>query len=309
MKTGNYKPVRSPIKWAGGKSRLRKLIVALIPEDHTCYVEPFGGAAWVLFAKPPSDVEVYNDIYGELVNFFRVIKNKPKEFLESFKWDLVSRQIFNELKATDPTTLSDVERAHRFFYLIMAGWGGESKEDYARFQTSISDGGGGNRLIGALNSLEQRIIPVYERLRRVIIEHLDWREVLERYDSPRTVFYLDPPYPENGVNYHHNMRSLGEHLQMIEILSRIRGRWILSSYEWMEKYIREIVPNAYVHKVSSYSGMKKKKHAGERVKNEEILVANFPPTDEFLLELERKSSAQKTDQDEALAPLLIAPPS
>ncbi len=307
MKMKNYEPVRSPIKWAGGKSRLRKLIVALIPEDHTCYVEPFGGAAWVLFAKPPSEVEVYNDIYGELVNFFRVVKTKPQEFLESFKWDLVSRQIFNELKATDPTTLSDVERAHRFFYLIMAGWGGESKEDYARFQTSISDGGGGNRLIGALKSLEQRILPVYKRLQGVIIEHLDWSEILEKYDSPKTVFYMDPPYPENGVNYHYNMRSLDEHLRMIKRLSQVKGRWILSSYEWMEKHIRKIIPDAYVHKVSSYSGMKKRKHAEERVKNEEILVANFPPTDEFMYDLERKASEEKSAQDEASIPLLIAP--
>lgn len=137
MTLGSYKPLRSPIKWVGGKSRLRKTIVSLFPEDHTCYVEPFGGGAWVLFAKPPSPVEVYNDIDGELVNFFRVLKEKPLEFIQSFKWALVSRETFYRLAQTDPSGLSDVQRAHRFFYLIMASWGGESSRKYPRFQIAV----------------------------------------------------------------------------------------------------------------------------------------------------------------------------
>lgn len=80
----DYQMVNSPFKWVGGKSRLRKQIVAILP-SHTCYVEPFAGAAWVLFAKPPSDVEVLNDIDQELVNFFRVVKEKPEELIASFE--------------------------------------------------------------------------------------------------------------------------------------------------------------------------------------------------------------------------------
>jgi DNA adenine methylase len=140
--------INSPIRWVGGKSRLRKQIVALLP-PHTCYVEPFAGAAWVLFAKPPSDVEVLNDIDQELVNFFRVVRDKPDELIASFDWTLVSRAEFKRMAALDPLQLSDVQRAHRFYYLVMAGWGGEM--DYPRFQTAITDGGHGNRLIGAMN--------------------------------------------------------------------------------------------------------------------------------------------------------------
>ena len=74
-----YKPLNSPIKWVGGKSRLRKYIVPLIP-SHTCFVDLFAGGAWVLFGKPKSEVEVLNDFDEELINFFRIVKYKPEEF-------------------------------------------------------------------------------------------------------------------------------------------------------------------------------------------------------------------------------------
>lgn len=182
--------ISSPIKWVGGKSRLRKLIVSLLP-THSCYVEPFAGAAWVLFAKPPSNVEVLNDIDKELVNFFRVVKEKPEELIASFDWELVSRAQFVRLAETDTSQLTDVQRAYRFFYIIMAGWGGEL--NYPRFQNSIIDGGHGNRLIGALMHLRERLEPVHARLRTVIIENLDWRDCIDRYDLPKTVMYVDPP--------------------------------------------------------------------------------------------------------------------
>src|SRR2546423_12755616 len=120
--TGKGKPqmLNSPIKWVGGKSRLRKQIIALLPA-HTCYVELFAGAAWVLFGKPLSDVEILNDIDQELVTFFRVIKEKPEELIAAFDLELVSRAEFGRLADLDSSRLTDVERAHRFYYLIMAG--------------------------------------------------------------------------------------------------------------------------------------------------------------------------------------------
>jgi DNA adenine methylase len=96
--------LNSPIKWVGGKSRLRKPILAMLPA-HTCYVEPSAGAAWVLFAKPPSDVEVLNDLDQELVTLFRVVKEKPEQLIESFEWELVSRAEFERLADLDPTQL------------------------------------------------------------------------------------------------------------------------------------------------------------------------------------------------------------
>jgi DNA adenine methylase len=269
-----YAMVNSPFKWVGGKSRFRKRIVAMLP-PHTCYVEPFAGAAWVLFAKPPSPVEVLNDINEELVTFFRVVKHKPEELIASFEWELVSRSEFERLAREDPSTLTDVQRAHRFYYIIMAGWGGEWQ--YPRFQTGITDGGHGNRLMGALKFLRERIEPVHARLRTVIIENLDWQECIDRYDRPQAVLYLDPPYPCNKVNYAHNMREWEDHRLLASRLREAKCRWILSSYDMHE--VREMYADYHIFDAKAFSGMKIKKNDTKRVLNEEVLITNYlPPT-------------------------------
>jgi DNA adenine methylase len=266
--------INSPFKWVGGKSRLRKYIIQLIPVEHTCYIEPFSGAAWVLFGKKPSPVEVLNDKDEELINFFRVIKNEPEELIKSFEWELVSRAEFERLATSDPKNLSNIQRAHRFYYLIMAGWGGEL--DYPRFQTSIKDGGHGNRLIGAIKTLRKRIEPVHQRLNTVIIENLDWKKCIERYDRSGTVMYLDPPYPGNGCNYYHNMKSWEEHQELANYLGNTKSKWILSSYDTNE--VKDLFKNKNdIHFISiqSSSGMSTKKNNKNKVVNRELLITNF----------------------------------
>ena len=272
--------INSPFKWVGGKSRLRKEIIPLIP-PHRCYVEPFSGAAWVLFGKPPSPIEVLNDIDEELINFFRVVKRRPEELLMSFDLELVSRSEFYRLADTDPKALSEIERAHRFYYLIMAGWGGEAR--YPRFQISTSDGGHGNRLIGALRTLRKRIEPVHERLKTVIIENLDWTECIERYDRPGSFMYLDPPYPGNGANYKHNIRSMEEHSVIAERLDRVQSKWMLSSYDTEE--VRTQFRHYNIVPIQSSSGMRSSETEArvsgrKRTLNREVLILNYEPTSE-----------------------------
>jgi|ERR1043166_5623267 DNA adenine methylase len=264
--------LNSPIKWVGGKSRLRNRIIPLLPA-HTCYVEPFAGAAWVLFGKRPSAVEVLNDREQELINFFRVVKEKPEELIKSFEWELVSRAEFERLAGLDAALLTDVQRAHRFYYLIMAGWGGELH--YPRFQTSITDGGHGNRLFGALKRLRQRLEPIHKRLSTVIIENLDWQDCIDRYDREGAVMYVDPPYPGNGCNYSQNMRDWDAHKLLSDRLGRARCKWILSSYDKLE--VRELFAQYFITPVQSSSGMNTEKNGSTRVLNKEILITNFPP--------------------------------
>ena len=279
---------------------MRKYIIELLP-SHTCYVEPFAGAAWVLFGKPPSDVEVINDIDQDLINFFRVVKHKPEELVQSFEWELVSRAEFERLASLDSSNLTDVQRAHRFYYLIMAGWGGELH--YPRFQTSITDGGHGNRLIGALETLRKRLEPIHNRLQTVIIENLDWKKCVDRYDREGTVMYIDPPYPGNKVNYAHNMRDWEAHRELAQRLEKTNCLWILSTYDTLEMH--DLFSEYEITKIRSSSGMNTKKRSNTRVANQEILVTNFDPktTSRFvgLDQREAEGSAEKKENRNAMS--------
>ena len=116
---------KSPLAWVGGKSKLTSTIIPLIPK-HSCYVEVFAGAAWVLFRKEPSKVEVINDINGDLITLYRVIQNHLEEFIRYFKWSLISREEFARLQRVDESTLTDIQRAARFHYLVKNAFGAKT---------------------------------------------------------------------------------------------------------------------------------------------------------------------------------------
>src|SRR5262250_1358971 len=103
-----------PLPYIGGKNRLAKKIISLFPK-HLTYVEPFAGGAQVLFHKQPSDVEVLNDLDGEIVNFFRVCQSHHQELVRYLHFIVVSRQWYEMLANTRPESLTDIQRAARFF--------------------------------------------------------------------------------------------------------------------------------------------------------------------------------------------------
>jgi len=106
-----------PLSYIGGKNRLAKRVIEIFPE-HVTYVEAFAGGAQVFFRKNPSKVEVLNDLDGEIVNFYRVCQQHYEELLRYFKFVVVSRTWFDLLKRSDPSTLTDVQRAARYLYLL-----------------------------------------------------------------------------------------------------------------------------------------------------------------------------------------------
>jgi len=114
------------VPWIGGKRRLVPEILPLFPE-HVCYVELFAGAAAVFFNKQPSRAEILNDINGDLINLYRVVSHHLEEFVRQFKWALSSRQIFEWHKMTRPETLTDIQRAARFYYLQQLSFGAEAE--------------------------------------------------------------------------------------------------------------------------------------------------------------------------------------
>jgi DNA adenine methylase len=174
------------IPWIGGKRRLAKTILPLFPE-HTCYCEPFCGAAALFFLKPISKAEVLNDISGDLVNLYRVIQHHLEEFCRQFKWALVSRELFRWLSDTPPHVLTDIQRAARFYYLQKMGFGG--KVVGRTFGTAATSPPRLNLL-----RLEEDLSQAHLRLARVTIEHLSWQICVAKYDRPSTFFFCDPPY-------------------------------------------------------------------------------------------------------------------
>lgn len=204
--------------WVGGKRKLAKHLIPLFPE-HTCYVEPFCGGAALFFMKEASKAEVINDINGDIVNLYRVIQNHLEEFIKQFKWALTSRELFKWLKDTPPETLTDIQRAARFYYLQKLSFG--AKSESRTFGTSATGPSSLNIL-----RMEEALSEAWLRLHRVTIENLDWQECIKRYDRPATMFYLDPPYWQTqgyGVPF-----GLDQYEHMAELARTVRGRMLIS---------------------------------------------------------------------------------
>ncbi len=212
-------PTAEPIiPWIGGKRRLAPILLPLFPE-HRCYVEPFAGAAALFFLKEPVKSEILNDINGELVNLYRVLKCHPEEFLRQFKWALSSRQSYRWEQRKAPETLTDLQRAARFYYLQKLAFGGKVRQQNWGSATTT-----GPRL--NLMRLEEDLSAVHLRLADAHIEHLAWDEVVKRYDRAHTFFYCDPPYWETegyGVDF-----DLDQYQALAEAARSIKGKMLIS---------------------------------------------------------------------------------
>lgn len=197
-----------------------------IDATHRTYVEPFGGGASLLFAKPPSPVEVYNDLDGELVNFFRVLRDEEKfqQFYRLVSLTPYSREEYYFCLKTRKECEDDVERAYRWFVVARMsfsghyghGWGFGLKKNCAQSWLSC------------LNRLPE----IHERVMRVQIEHLDFRRVFELYDTPETLFYCDPPYvweTRRSGGYRCEMTN-DDHHDLVRILLNAQGKVMLSGY-------------------------------------------------------------------------------
>jgi len=210
--------MKSPISYFGGKSRLAPKIISLIPK-HTCYVEPFAGGAWVLFKKEPSRAEILNDRDDNIVALYRVIQHHPEEFLRQYRTLFVSRRIFELLKLTDDRTLTDIQRAVKWFYILKVGFGSRMASPTFGYGTD-----GPPRL--NLIDLEPTILEIHWRLAQVTIENLPYGDVLARYDRPHTFFYLDPPYYGMKV-YRFNFEE-ADFTALARALSGIEGKFLMS---------------------------------------------------------------------------------
>lgn len=159
-----HKPI---IPWMGGKRRLAKHLLPLFPE-HKTYVEAFAGGAALFFMKDPSKVEVINDLNGELVNLYRILKHHDEEFVKQFRWALVSRDEFKRQLTSNPNTLTDIQRAARFYYLQKLAFGGKTTGQ--TFGTAPSTPPKLN-----LYRIEEDLSQAHVRIARTYIENLNMK--------------------------------------------------------------------------------------------------------------------------------------
>lgn len=216
-------PLAGAAPTIGGKRLLGTRIAARIEKlPHRCYVEPFVGMGGVFFRRrlaPPA--EVVNDLSRDVATFFRVLQRHYQALLDMMRWQVTTRTEFQRLCRTDADTLTDLERAARFYYLQRTGFGGKRRGH----SFGVSPGQPGRFDI---TRLAPELEALHERLAGVIIECLPWEEVIDRYDRPATLFYLDPPYWGSEKDYGPGLFERADFSRLAERLRQLTGRFILS---------------------------------------------------------------------------------
>lgn len=249
------------IPYFGGKTRLAKTIVDRMP-GHTCYVEVFAGAAAVFFSKEPSKTEVINDLDKELITLYRAVQNHPEELHRQFKYALVARDEFNRMMKAAPETLTDIQRAARYLYLQRTCYGGRAHQ--RTFGTMTV---GKPRL--NLFTLESVLEEAWRRLAHVLVECMDFRELIPRYDRAHTLFYLDPPY-WNIVGYEHNFVEQ-DFMDLAGVLSDIQGRFLMSINDTPE--VRETFGRFNIEEVTLKYSMGRGHGSRDKLRTE-LLISN-----------------------------------
>jgi len=251
----------SLITWIGGKKLLRKKIASLIPDDITGYVEPFGGAGWVLFHRDRwARLEVYNDLDSRLTNLFLQVKFHPDALVKELELMPASRSLFDAL--VEQTGLTELQRAARFLYVITRSFGGKG-EHFGRASTSGPS---------SMQAKLERVHALSQRLDKVTIERLPYEELIAFYDRPGVFFYCDPPYV-HGTTYA-NARHF-DHERLRDVLKGVKGRWLLSYDDCPE--VRALYAGHTIIPVSRVKGINRMQ--GESM-FAEVIIANYEVTDE-----------------------------
>jgi DNA adenine methylase len=244
--------------WYGGKFSHLDWILPLLPSCHH-YCEPFGGSGAVLLNRAPSPVETYNDLDGEVVNFFRVLRDDKERLIEAIGLTPFSREEFSIACVIDPS-LDPLERARRFFVRARQVRTGlaqtASLGRWANCKNTSRAGMSGvvSRWLGSVEGLPEIAL----RLLRVQIENRPALEVIRLYDSPGTLFYCDPPYVHltrgDHKAYGYEMTD-DEHRDLARVLSSVQGRVAISNYgcDLMDelypapKWKKHVAPEKTIH--------------------------------------------------------------
>jgi len=262
-------PRLSLVPYLGGKQKLVPQLINMIPQ-HTAYVEVFGGGASLLLNKPRSEIEVLNDLDGELVNLFETVRDNPDGFLKRADMLLYSRELFErwqqEFTGGESSTQDPVERALRFWYVLRCSFGAQAGKGWAFTRAEPRNGP-----LVLQNALEQ-IQPIHERLKSVEIDHLDFRRCIENRDAPTTFLFLDPPYLDTE-QYRVGKFTLDDHKALAQLLSKAQGKWLMTVGDHPE--VRELYPKALRGSLDSSLAVEQV-IGGERGTYRNLIVSNYP---------------------------------
>ena len=239
--SGLYANMKPPFSYYGGKQRLAKRIVKLLP-PHTVYVEPYCGSGAVYFKKglPPSPNssyyrEVLNDTNGLIINFFRVMQNSAlqTQLIERLQWTIYSQDDFRLAQKLCKNPSSDViEMAWAWFCNI--NWG-VSHRDKSGFGYAVLSAESATTHYNAVDRLKA----YKNRLQRTTVFNEDALRVIERFDSPQTVFYIDPPYPDTNQGAYGGFTQQ-DFEDLITVLKTCKGSIVLSCYD------NKIIPSDWI---------------------------------------------------------------
>jgi DNA adenine methylase len=166
-------------------------------------------------------VEIINDINTDLVTLYRVVKHHLEEFIRYLKWILVARDEFARFKAENPESLTDIQRAVRFYFLLKTGYASRIYKPSFSVATS-------SRPRLNLLRVEEELSAVHLRLSRVYVENRPYVDIITRFDKPGTFFYLDPPYYGCEDYYGPGIFFREDFLKLRDILAGVQGKFILS---------------------------------------------------------------------------------
>lgn len=215
-------PVSPAAPYLGGKRLLAKTIIQRInATPHDGYAEPFVGMGGIFLRRTMRPgFEAINDISGDVVTLFRILQRHYAYFLNEQRFTLASRKEYERLVASDPATLTDLERAARFLYLQRLAFGGKvSGRNFGVDKTRVRFN---------ISRLEPLLADLHDRLAGVVIEQLPWADFIRRYDRPGMLFYLDPPYWGGENDYGKGVFGRNDYAAMAEVLAGIKGRFIVS---------------------------------------------------------------------------------
>jgi DNA adenine methylase len=228
------RPKKIAFGWYGGKYSHLDWLLPLLPEVHH-YCEPFAGSGAVLFNRPPAMVETYNDIDGEVVNFFRALREDSDNLIRAIALTPFSREEFYNAVTQTDDTVAPLERARRFYIRARQARTGLAQTAtlgrWANCRNTSRAGMSGviSRWFGGIEALGD----IAERLLRVQIENRPAIDVIQLYDGPNTLFYCDPPYPHesrgdsNAYGFEMNER---QHTELADVLHSAEGKAAVSGY-------------------------------------------------------------------------------